>query len=140
MDDLGVVRRIVESSPFCTVVTLGRNGRLRARTMSRLNSLDERHLDFPTDLGSAKVEDVRSDPRVTLFFVDPRTRNTASLYGTAEVITEPQVKERCWQEALRHHFPEGHADPVFAVFRVKVTDGEYLIADTEVYGKVRLGP
>ncbi len=139
MDDMSVLRAIIDSGPTCTVVTQGRNGDLRARTMTRLNSLEQGHIDFPTLLTSGKVEDVRADPRVTLFFVDPRSRDTATLYGTGAVIVDPQQKERCWKESLRYRWPQGHTDPSFVVLRVTLTHGEYLIAATEVYGKVQLG-
>lgn len=138
MDDLSILRSIVESDRTCTVITEGRGGNLRARTMTRLNSIDKGFLDFPTSSTSAKVGDVRADPRVTVFFVNPRTRDTATIYGTGEIVTDLEEKRRCWNDwlARENRWPQGSSAPTFVVFRVHLSHGEYLIAETEVYGKV----
>lgn len=139
MDDVNALRSIVESAPTCTLITQGRNGNFRARTMTRLNALEQGCLDFATDLASNKVGEICVDRRVTLFFVDPRTRDTASLYGTGEIIEDLQERKCSWKEFLRHHWPQGHTDPAFVVLRVTLTHGEYLLAAPEVYGKVQFG-
>jgi len=105
--------------------------------MTRLNSLDDGCLYFPTDIGSAKVEEIREDPRVTVFVSDPITRDTANLFGTGEIVMNRKVCGEAWKEPLRHRWADGPSDPNFAVVKVTLESGEYLIAAPEIYGKVR---
>ncbi len=135
---------IVEAQPWCTLITLGPGGLPHPRTVTRLNRLGARpagtgaYLDFPTNLGSRKVPEIRADARVTLFFIDPETRDHATLYGQAELLAADDLRRKYHRE---HGF-EGRwpspTDPDYLIIRVHLVRGEFLDAASEVTTEVDL--
>ncbi|MEW6226854.1 MAG: pyridoxamine 5'-phosphate oxidase family protein, partial [Bacillota bacterium] len=127
----------VESYPRCTLITFGLAGIPRARTVTRLNSLEQGYLDFATGRHDRKVKELGANPKVTLFFVDPRTRDHASLHGIGEVLSDPSLREAYWREEFWQYWPRGREDPNYVILRVQVISAEYLIASTEEVGTVK---
>lgn len=130
------LKAIAESSAQCTLITFGLEGYPRARTVTRLNGLEQDYLDFVTGESTRKIKEIRTDSRVTLFFVDPATRDHASIYGTAEVLTDPGLKKGYWRDELRQHFAGGPGDPDYVILRVRPREGEYLVASNGEAGSV----
>ncbi len=135
---------IVEAQPWCTLITSGPDGYPHPRTVTRLNRVGTlragtaAHLDFPTDLGSRKVPEIRADARVSLFFVDPKTRDHATLLGRAELLTDDDLRRKYHRE---HGF-EGRwaspTDPAYLIIRVHLVRAEFLDAPSEVTTTVEL--
>ncbi len=138
-DHLKTLAAIVAARPAFTLITFAPEGYARARTVSRLNDLSEGYLDFATGRKEKKTGEIAADPRVTLFFVDPETRDHASVYGKAKLVDDPAVKALRWREEFRRYWPGGSEDPDFIVIRVEPVRGEYLLAEPEITGEVRFG-
>lgn len=130
------LRATVESCAQCTLIAFGPEGFPRARTVTRLNCLEEGYLDFPTGESTRKVREIRANPAVTLFFVNPGTRDHASIFGTGEILTDSALKSRYWRDEFCQHWPGGPADPEYVVLRVKPRKGEYLVASSGEVGSV----
>lgn len=135
---------IVEAQPWCTLITSGPDGHPHPRMMTRLNRMGTlpagtaAYLDFPTDVGSRKVSEIRADARATLFFVDPKTRDHATLYGRGELLTDDELRRKYHRE---HGFEgrwAGPTDPGFLIIRVHFVRGEFLDAPSEVTTEVEL--
>lgn len=122
---------IAAAQPQCTLITLGPEGHPRARTITRLNDPRAGFLDFATDRRERKVREIGADPRATVFFVDPKTRDHASVYGTAEILEDAGLKRGYWREEFRRYWPAGPDDPSFIILRVRAETGEFLLAEPE---------
>ncbi len=122
---------IAAAQPQCTLITFGLEGHPRARTITRLNDLRAGYLDFATDRRERKVREVGADARATVFFVDPRTRDHASVYGAAEILEDADLKLGYWREEFRRYWPAGPGDPNFVIVRVRAEKGEFLLAEPE---------
>ena len=67
-------------------------------------------LGFATDVRSAKVRDLRTEPRVAVTVYDDATGVQLRLSGRAAVVTDPDERRRRWS-ALGAHTRRGYATP-----------------------------
>ncbi len=112
--------------PF--LVTVGTEGYPRARPMILL-AREGTILWFATSRSSRKVAEIQSNPRVTVLSVDRAGFSYASLCGRAEVVAEPEKKERFWREEWREEWPKGSSDPDYVLLRVKAERGASYCGD-----------
>jgi len=110
--------RIVDSVRYPLLVTTDRDGYPAARPM-HLVERDGRLFWFATRAGSAKVEQIRSDPRVTLVFSRPDLFNYASVHGRAETgIGDAAMRRSLWRDEWLDQWPLGPEDPDYLLLRV----------------------
>jgi len=105
-------------TPFVHLVTLGPDGAPRTRILQRLGVDDDGTVWMSTDINSAKVAEIRSDPRVALSIYDGKAQAGASLEGTASVHTDPDLIAKYWVAPLRLYFSRGRRDERIALISV----------------------
>lgn len=80
---------------------------------------------FSTNTSSNKVKAFLANPKASVYFVDKRFFRGLSLYGSVEVLEEPESKERIWRDGDTMYYPQGVTDPDYCVLRLTVTGGRY---------------
>lgn len=114
--------------------TTSARGCVQRTVVLRGVSQSEQTLMFHTDVRSAKIQQLKSDPRVSLAFYDATRQIQLLIQGTARIHTEGDCFERLWQNATESSLktylaprPPGaqclHPDPNlpdFAVGRIPV--------------------
>jgi general stress protein 26 len=77
---------------------------------------------YPTLLHTAKVRQIEANPRVVVSFFDSHSRSApVSVYGTAEIITDPDTLEniwRCYDPSIHTIVPEGPGSANFAFIKI----------------------
>jgi general stress protein 26 len=101
---IAAARQIMESAHFCALITLDKSGHPRARAMDPFSPEDDMTVWLGTNRRTRKVQDIKNDERVTLFYLDPNAKGYVSLYGTARVVDDPQeTARRCKTEWSRFY-------------------------------------
>ncbi|MEP1094048.1 MAG: pyridoxamine 5'-phosphate oxidase family protein [Cyclobacteriaceae bacterium] len=90
-------REIMFSAGTCALITLDEEGRPRVRTMDPFLPDSTMTVWFGTNIKSRKVDQIRNDPRVTLYYLDSDNTGYVMVYGTAELVDPKIEKEERWK-------------------------------------------
>jgi general stress protein 26 len=71
-----------------------------------------------TSDASSKVRELRANPSVCVYFVNPRDYRGVMLTGRAEILTDQELKSVLWEDSWRIYWPVGVQDPDYVVVRV----------------------
>jgi len=78
-----------------------------------------------TNTSSLKVQQIRRDPRVCLYYADPAAFEGLSLQGTVEEVFDPAVRAAIWTEAWSMYYPGGREGGDFTLLRFRPERGRY---------------
>ena len=95
---LQVATEIMEAARYCALITLGEDGQPQARAMDAFHPDADMTVWLATNPATRKVEQIRRDPRVTLFYLAPDASGYVTMAGTAHLVDEPEAKARWWKE------------------------------------------
>lgn len=124
---LAGARAAMRRVPYCWLATRSEDGAGPPRPMGRLPrdpGDDDWTLRFVTDGRSAKVRDLRRDPRAGLVLQDEAREAWLSLAGRADLLDDAAEVRRRWQPAYEAYFPtpEDRAAALFLVIRIDTMD------------------
>ncbi|WP_245964535.1 pyridoxamine 5'-phosphate oxidase family protein [Rufibacter immobilis] len=112
-----------ESCFFCTHITSGQP--ITSRPMAVLKADDAGHFWFLTSDDSHKVEELRQDPFVQLFFQGSKYSDFLTVHGTAQISKDKAKIKELWNPMLKTWFTQGEDDPRITVLQVVPTGGYY---------------
>ncbi|HSL24131.1 MAG TPA: pyridoxamine 5'-phosphate oxidase family protein [Vicinamibacterales bacterium] len=110
-DVLAAAREIMRVSRYCAAITVDESGRPQARTIDPFPPEDGMVVWFATNPKSRKVAQLRRDPRITLYYFDPRSPELgyATLLGRARLVNDPAEKEKRWKKEWEGLWPDRDA-------------------------------
>lgn len=59
-----------------------------------------------TNPNSRKVDQIKSNPHVTLYYSDKNENGYVSIYGMAELINDQTEKDNRWKEEWKNFYPD----------------------------------
>jgi len=71
-----------------------------------------------TGNSSVKMQQIRANPKISVYFCNPAECHYLMLAGNAEEITDTFLKRELWQEEWKKHWPVGPDDPEFILIRL----------------------
>ncbi|MFC2083611.1 pyridoxamine 5'-phosphate oxidase family protein [Bacteroidota bacterium] len=107
---LTIARLIMDDVRFCALVTLDQSGRPQVRTMDPFPPEDNMVVWLGTTLQSRKVEEIRNDSRVSLYYQYPDGSGYVVILGNAFLVTKTEEKESYWKEGWESYFPDTDED------------------------------
>jgi len=112
---------VVAGSPLVTLITLDASGHPQARILESIPP-DSGRMDvwMGTNVNSAKVTEIRSDPRATLFY--QKSGGYVTLRGQARIVDDPAEKERRWRPHWEAFYPDPEA--MYVLIHFVPDDGE----------------
>ncbi|KAI9809221.1 MAG: hypothetical protein M1825_002512 [Sarcosagium campestre] len=127
----------VEKSQFAMMTTRqGESGLLVSRAMALAGKEDGLDLIFHTNTESGKTDDLASDPKINISFLNS-SGEWASISGNASVITDRAVVKKHYSKALKAWLGDlgdgthngGPDDPRIGVIRVNTVTATYCVTD-----------
>lgn len=103
---LTAAREIMATARYAALITTGANGRINARTMDPFPPTAEMEIWFGTNPRSRKVRELRRNPRVTIYYVDPIAQAYVTILGTARLVNDPREKARRWKDEWKPFYPD----------------------------------
>lgn len=137
VDIIAAVQSIIEKDPNAALITTGKDGQPRARTVLVRPPVDDLVIWISTTPTSRKVEQIRENSRVALYFSVDDEFSYATIMGIATFYDDPETKELIkWRneehrQRLWPDFPEGYLLIRVQPTRVEVLgEGIWWIDDT----------
>jgi general stress protein 26 len=102
---IAAAREIMTAQTYCALITIDETGRPQVRTMNPFPPDENMTVWFATNTRSLKVQQMRKDPRVTLYYADhTKATGYVALAGRAE-LTEDRTeilkrKRAYWDQAF----------------------------------------
>ena len=118
------------------VTTVDENGFPATRAMDnlrnsmrypRLTELFKRHSDdlrvlLSANTSSVKVQHIKRNPSVCVYYCEPLRFHGVSLSGRAEIVKDAELKHGLWQDYwARYYYPKGIDDPDYTVLSLYPT-------------------
>jgi general stress protein 26 len=102
---LAAARKIIGSQTYCALVTIDETGRPSVRTMNPFPPEEDMTVWMATNTNSRKIQHIRRDPRVTLYYANHGTATgEVVIAGRAELTVdaaEIQKRKRAyWDQAF----------------------------------------
>jgi general stress protein 26 len=102
---VAAAREIMAAQTYCALVTIDETGRPSVRTMNPFPPEEDMTVWMATNTNSRKVEHIKRDPRVTLYYANHGTAiGEVALVGRAELTADPaeiQKRKRAyWDQAF----------------------------------------
>jgi general stress protein 26 len=83
---------------------------------------DEHRDDFliyvATNTSSAKLRQVRSNARGSVYYCHPKRFRGVLLVGDVEIVDDGSVRRMLWTDGWEMYYPEGLDDPDYSVLRI----------------------
>lgn len=71
-----------------------------------------------TGRSSVKMQQIRANPKVSVYFCNPVECHYLMLVGNAEEVADQDLKKQLWQDEWKMHWPGGPDDPEFILLRL----------------------
>jgi general stress protein 26 len=109
-------RTIIDSAKCRVLVTVDENGRPHAREMDPFAPDENMVIWFGTNPKTRKVQQIKSNPNVAVFYYDSKSVSYVSINGTAELVNDPELKKKYWKDYWERYY----ADPEKEYILIKV--------------------
>lgn len=95
---------IIKTTNYCALVTLDEVGQPQVRTMNPFPMSGKIEIWFATNRNSRKVDEIKNDPRVTVYWADhTNAQGYVSINGKASIIDDKELlikKKRAYWEGI----------------------------------------
>jgi general stress protein 26 len=129
---ISIAKEIMESAGICALTSLDTDGLPRVRPMDAF--LPENYLTvwFGTNAHSRKVQQIKGDPRVSLYYFDRNSGSYVLIQGMATLVDDPVEKERRWKKEWEAFYPNKEED--YLLIKVSPVWMELISEKLEVFG------
>jgi general stress protein 26 len=94
---LTAAKNMIEVIPYCTLITLDTTGHPAARIMDPFSPEENMVIWLGTNKNSRKVQEIKKDSRVTLFYEAPNGVGYVLIKGNAYLVDDPLKKKTYWK-------------------------------------------
>lgn len=102
---ISAAREIIASAGTCALITLDEEGRPRVRTMDPFPPDSTMTVWFGTNIKTRKVDQIRNDPRVTLYYLDSDNTGYVMIHGNARLVDPQKEKMERWKAEWEAFYP-----------------------------------
>lgn len=128
MENESVIRQseqLVEQSKIVMVGTNGENGYPNIKAMMRLKHEGLKKFWLSTNTSAKRVELLKKNNKVCLYFVDENNFAGLMLTGTIEILQDRASREMLWNDGCEIYYPLGIDDPDYSVLCFTSESGNY---------------
>lgn len=122
----------MEDSEIAYLSTVGNDGFPYTRAIFNLRNIEQYptlaklfvdHKDdllvyFTTNTSSLKVEQIKKNPVVSIYYCVPREFRGAMIGGLMEIVIDKNLKKELWIDGWERYYPEGVKDSDYTVLRL----------------------
>ena len=103
---------------YSNLITIDSSGMPKARMMENLEFGDDLVCWFGTGASSPKVQEIKANPKVCVFFYQPSDHSSIRLQGEATVITDVALRKKRWRENWAVYWPDGPTNEDFTLIKI----------------------
>ena len=110
-------REIMTSAETCALITLDHEGLPRVRAMDPFQPESDFTVWFGTNPNTRKVDQIKKDSRVTLYYLGSDGSGYVTIHGIAQIVNNQKEKEKRWKAEWESFYPNKPEDFIL----IKVT-------------------
>ena len=107
---LSAAKDIMISAKTCALITLDSEGRPRVRVMDPFIPENDFTVWFGTNPKTRKVEQIKNNPKVTLYYLEPNGSGYVMLHGLAQLVNDQAEKDKRWKAEWEAFYPNKQDD------------------------------
>lgn len=130
---------LIETSKATYLTTIDKEGYPITRAMFNLRNKEqfpefseffaEQDNEFiiyiSTNTSSSKVNHIKENPKISVYFCDPEDFLGVMFGGEAEIIEDLKLKEKIWLDWWTKYYPEGLEDPDYTLFKLNPKNARF---------------
>ena len=101
---LAAAREIMLSSKKCALITQDEQGMPQVRTMDPFSPEADFTVWLATNPKSRKVEQIKNNANVTLYYPDKKDKGYVVIHGTAELVNDQHEKDTHWKKEWKNFY------------------------------------
>ena len=98
-------REIINASRTCALITLDDESVPMVRIMDPFPPESDFTVWFGTKAESRKVNQIKNNPEVTLYYQDSDASGYVVIHGKAQIIDDQKEKQKRWKDAWEEFYP-----------------------------------
>ena len=106
---------LVNRSTIAMLGTNGEDGFPNIKAMLKMENEGLKKIWFSTNTSSKRVEQIKRNSKVCVYFVDYNEFKGLMLVGNIEILQDKISRERLWREGFERYYPLGVDDPDYSV-------------------------
>jgi len=79
---------------------------------------DDLMIYVSTNTSSSKIREIKANPRVSVYYCNPKRFHGVMLAGDIEIVGDSEVKKALWNDGWERYYPAGVDDPDYTVLRL----------------------
>jgi len=99
-------REIINSTKYCALITVDSTGEAHARTMEVYKPEDDFVIWFGTNTKSRKIQEIKKNPKLTVYYADIEGNGYVTVFGKAEIVSSNYEISRHWKEKWNNYFTD----------------------------------
>ncbi len=107
---LNASREIMTAAGNCALITSDENDISRVRAMDPFLPESDFSVWFGTNANSRKVNQIKKNPKVTLYYLDSDASGYVVIYGVAQLVNDQKEKEKRWKAEWEAFYPNKTKD------------------------------
>ena len=107
---IAAAKEIMNSEGSCALISIDDEGIPRVRAMDPFAPEEDLTVWFGTNSRSRKVDQLKKDPRVTLYYLDEDASGYVIVQGVARLVNDPKEKEKRWKAEWEAFYPDKTKD------------------------------
>jgi general stress protein 26 len=107
---IAAAKEIIQSADNCALITIDDEGVPRVRAMDPFAPEEDLTIWFGTNSGSRKVDQIKKDPRVSMYYLDKDGSGYVIIRGKARLVNDPEEKEKRWKAEWEAFYPDKTED------------------------------
>lgn len=121
--------KLMEAAEAAYLSTIDGNGFPQVRAMLNLRNkeqfggltklFDDHREDFviylTTNTSSPKMDQIRANPKVSIYFCSPTEFHGFMLCGSIEIVKDQPLKKQIWRDGWEMYYPSGVDDPEYTI-------------------------
>ncbi|NVM35169.1 MAG: pyridoxamine 5'-phosphate oxidase family protein [Candidatus Lokiarchaeota archaeon] len=80
---------------------------------------------FSTNTSSSKIDHIKENPKVSVYFCDTEDFKGVMFGGEAEIVEDMDIKRQFWLDTSIRYYPKGLEDPDYTILRFKPKDARF---------------
>lgn len=114
-----IAKEIIKNAKNCALITIDSLGVAHARTMDPFLPKKDFTIWMATNPQSLKVQQIKSNPKVTLYYFDPTTMSYVTLQGKALLVNSKEEKNQHWKNEWKNFYKNRDTDYLLIKFTPK---------------------
>ncbi len=102
---LSAARDMIEAAGNCALITLDDTSIPVVRIMDPFPPDEDFTIWFGTNVKSRKVEQIKKNPNVTLYYQDNDKTGYVVIHAKAQIVDDPVEKKKRWKKAWEDFYP-----------------------------------